>query len=167
VTEFHWGPKVGFQTGLNYHQTGYGTIRQTIITDDGTSFDKEETIEYLSLEIPFILNFYQEFSPKTRIYFLMGGTGVVNLRNQLKTTIYNSEDAIGQTNTTKMEADNNDFVFSIYTGMGVEHFVSNRIGVFVQPSFQLLLKPIIDDSQFARMPFGLGISVGMKFRPFR
>lgn len=166
IMEFHWGPKVGFQTGLNYQQTGYQTIRTPFILNDGTEAEQQQTFEYLSAEIPFILNFYQEFSPKTRIYFMMGGTAVANLRNQAKTTIYNGAESIGQTSTTKIEAENNPVVFSLFMGMGLEQFVSDRISIFLQPNFQFFLQPVIDDSQLARVPYGVGVSAGIKLRPF-
>lgn len=163
ITEFHWGPKVGFQTGLNFVNTGIETLRSPFVTNEGTERSKKLTYEHLSVEIPFLLNFYQEFSENTTIYFVLGGTALAKVRNQVRTTTYSGENKL-DSSTKKDERDSGVMNYSLFSGMGLEQSLGDNLVVFFQPNFQFFLKSFAMEPTVSRINYALGASVGFKFR---
>ena len=160
--ELNLGKKVGFQTGVNFVQLGYATGRQRFIRQiEGTEVitERESQFDFRNVEVPFILNFYQELSPQGRMYFKMGGSAIYSLSRREQTREY-TEDVLTSDNTTSLTA-GADANISVQTGMGYEHTLGN-IAVFVEPNFQYYLRSQHEDFKFARQPYFLGVTIGAK-----
>lgn len=161
--EFNWGQKAGFQTGANFIQMGYQTGRaRSIVQIEGmeTVVEQEQQFNLKNIEIPFILNFYQEMSPKGRVYFKMGGSAVYSLSKKERTIEY-IEDEVSN-DSTKDITNGVDANISIQTGMGYEHTFNNQFALFVEPNFQYYLRSQHSDFKFGRQPYFLGVTVGVK-----
>lgn len=161
--EFNWGEKAGFQTGANFIQMGYHTeLERSVVQIEGTEtiVDREQRFDFKNIEIPFILNFYQEMSPQGRIYFKMGGSAIYGISRKARTIEY-VEEEVTSDNTTSI-IDGADANISIQTGMGYEHTFAGRFALFVEPNFQYYLRSQHSDFKFGRQPYFLGVTIGMK-----
>ena len=162
--EMKLGDKVGFQTGANFVRLGYRTGRTRVVSQiEGTEtvLEREQQFAFSNIEVPFILNFYQEISPQSRVYFKMGGSALYNLNRNARTLQYTEEALTGdQTQPITNGADVN---VSVQTGAGYEHRL-NKIALFVEPVFQYYLRSQHSDFNFARQPYFLGVTVGVKIK---
>ena len=163
IAEFHWGPKVGFQTGINFLNTGIETIRMPFVTNEGTEREEKLTYEHLAVEVPFLLHFYQEFSDQTSLYFVLGGTALATVKSQVRQTIYEGENKL-ESSTNKDSREASIMNYSLFTGIGLEQSLGKNIGLFFQPNFQFFLKIFAEDAKVSRINYAIGASIGIKFR---
>lgn len=157
------GSKVSFQTGINYQNTGYGTRREEfLISTEGTEEVGERTTRFAfqNLEIPLLLNFYQEMTAKGRVYFKLGGTVLYHLKKASTTSVYVAGELREKNDRSlTLGVDSN---FGISTGVGYEQQLTDNLRLFVEPIFQYYLRSSHEDSKFKRQPYLLGLSVGLK-----
>lgn len=161
--EFGSASKVGFQTGLNYQRAGYRTQREEfLISVEGTEEvgEREQQFAFQNVEIPLILNFYQDMTATGRVYFKLGGSILYHLKKEATTRTF-----IGGALSNESQVALNRGVnvnMGIVAGVGYQQQLSNNLTLFVEPIFNYYLRASHEDDDFARQPYFLGLNIGLK-----
>ncbi|MFK7937604.1 MAG: outer membrane beta-barrel protein [Saprospiraceae bacterium] len=161
--EFGAFSKVSFQTGVNFQNVGYRTQREEfLISIEGTEEvgEREQVFNFQNLEIPLVLNFYQEMTATGRIYFKMGATILYHLKKETTEFNYIAGELTEEvTSSLNRGVDAN---FGVIAGMGYEQLLGDNLQLFIEPVFHYFLRSNHENDKFARQPYFLGVSVGLK-----
>lgn len=139
--------KIGFQTGINYMESGHRTIRAPIEATDPAPADANEkrTIyRNVFIEVPAELQFFQELNDNNDFLFMMGLTFSYNINNTTDLVFYNGESQ----EVVEVPTDNDQFSrvnYSFIAGMGWEHQFGENFIMSFQPTFQFWLRPLLND----------------------
>lgn len=160
--------KIGFHIGLRYFQTGYQTNEEELITnppqDVPTTFSQVYTAQML--EVPFQLNFFQNFGSNTSFYFTIGLAAGVHLKSQLKQT--NNFSGGSTTAIVSQDVDYRRINFAMITGVGIERRFK-KITIGLQPTFEYWLSGNTipnDASQLTRNLYNVGLRMTGQFSTY-
>ena len=152
--------KIGFTTGLRYLETGYNIGMQPDDFDQERSFTREVKGRYVS--VPFELNFYQDITPKNRVFFALGAAAHVHVGTKVTefTFINGSQSGEADLPEDPEEAFRNA-IFSINTSLGLDRKLSERWSVRLEPYFQFFLQGNLQGNfnRFNRNYYQLGARV--------
>lgn len=151
--------RIGFHLGARYLRTGYAVGEQELVTDppEDVPITFTENFRAEWLEVPFQLNFYQNFGSNTSFYFTLGLTGAINLRSRLeRTTNFPSG---GLTERIDEEVSYRAVHVGMLAAMGVERRF-NGLTLGLQPTFEYFLttNTLVDSpSDLTRNLYTLGL----------
>ncbi len=158
--------KLGFQLALNYMNSGYQTIRDTIPTvapNPRDAVDWRFVYQSSYIEIPMDFQFYQELSKGSEIFFMLGASASYNLNNSIDTVFY-----FGDREVTDNEPQNNDeynrLNFAFQSAMGWERALGENFALVIQPTFQFWFKGLLKDNSLNRSLYSLGVRVAFKIK---
>jgi hypothetical protein len=158
--------KMGFQVGLNYMNTGYRTIRDTI--PDGVPIPNQATEQrlqytYRYIELPVEVQFYQKFRNKYAFFFMLGASASYNLSNT-ETTIFYAGDSDTRENNDLPQEEFNRLNYAFQAGVGFEADINDKIGLFLEPVFQFWLVEVFKDMELNRSLYTVGLKFGIRFK---
>lgn len=163
------GPKVGFQAGLNFMDSGYRTIKTLVLPDDPDAPNaSQRRIVYQNylLEVPLDLYFYQELDDKNEFFFTFGAGVGYNLKNFQTEFLYQGESKGNK--TREVDPDNENFrrvAMEIRFGMGWETQLSDRLSLGIQPNFQFWTKGLYhQEATINRHLYAIGLQVVVRMR---
>lgn len=155
------GPKVGFQMGLGFSQTGYRTLEEAFPAGEPNPENATgRRFEFINnnIEAPIELIFMQAVNEKNHFLFMMGTALSFNLSNRTKTILL-----FGDTQEASSEKDEvNDFRsfnYAFQTGMGWKRQLSESFDLVIQPTFVFWLQGVLEDTELNRSIFSLGLQV--------
>ncbi len=163
------GPKVGFQAGLNFMETGYRTIKTLVLPDDPdapNASQRRVVYQNYMLEAPLDLHFFQELDDKNEFFFTFG-TGVgYNLKNFQTELLYRGESKGNKTRQEDPDKDNfRRVAMEIRFGMGWESQLSERLSFALQPNFQFWTKGLYhQEATINRHLYSIGVQLMVRFR---
>jgi len=160
--------RVGFQTGLNFMNSGHRTLRGPVQAGDPAPLnadDKRTVYEHYFIEAPAELQFFQELDEKNDFLFMMGLTIAYNINNSTRLVFYDNE---GQ-EVVDQDTDNSRFTklhYNFATSMGWEHAFSESFGITLQPIFQFWLSPLLNDPDISlnRNLYSVGLRAAVVFK---
>ena len=149
--------RIGFTAGIRYLETGFETDEQSQRLRPGRSFTEVGRARFISL--PFELNFYQDITPKDRVFFTLGLAGHLFLDNRIQQT--NFLDGVEQEQITLPDDPSEDFRrfnLSFNTGLGFDRKFNEEWSMRIEPFFQFFLQPNIrpEAGQITRNYYQLG-----------
>jgi hypothetical protein len=160
--------RVGFQTGLNFVNSGHRTQRVLVESSDPAppNADEKRTVyQHLLIEAPAELYFFQEIDEKNDFFFMMGLSFAYMLNNSANIIFYNGEssDVVTATEDGRFSSIN----YSFLTGMGWEHDFNERFSLSLQPTFQFWLRPLFNDISVPlnRNLYAVGLRASLLFTP--
>ncbi|MCH2083253.1 MAG: PorT family protein [Saprospiraceae bacterium] len=158
--------KLGFQLGLNYMNSGYQTIRDSIPFDQpnpNNADDWRMIYQSTYIELPMDIQFYQEVSDTDEFFFMFGATASYNINNKIETVYY-----FGDSQSSEIESqDNNNyngFNLGFQSALGWEKSFSEQYAMVVQPTFQYWFRGMLKDNSLNRSLFSLGLRVAFKIK---
>ena len=160
------GKKASFNFGLNYMNTGYQTVKEPIPADDPApegADSRRFVFQNTNLEVPLEVNFYQELSPGTEFYFMLGWTFSYNLNNRIKTIYFLPENRQTESVTDETE-EFRKFNYGFQTGIGMEKTFSDRYALVVGPQFQFWFKGVYAEDNLNRSLYSFGLKIAFKFK---
>ncbi len=161
------GEKLGFRFGLGFGETGYQTIKMNIPGDtpnpDNASQNKF-VYRNFNILLPVEFEFAHKLDTKNSFYFLLGGTGIFNVSNQVKEIRYFG-DTSERLDAPLPETPFRFFHFAIQSGMGWENHLSENTTLFLQPTFHFWLGGLFENNvSLNRSLYDIGVKVGMRFQ---
>lgn len=160
------GNKAGLLFGLNYMNTGYRTIKQSIPADDPQSeiaSSRRFTYQNINLEVPVDLQFFHELSEGNSIFFMMGLAFSFNLQNKNQVILFSGENRSRETLDVNQD-DFRLFNYAFQTGMGWEKTFSERFALVVQPNFRFWFKGVLEDDELNRSLYSFGLRIIAKYK---
>ena len=158
--------KLGFQVGLNYMNSGYQTIRDTVPTAAPNPRNAEDwRFIYQSnyIEVPVDLQFFQELERGSEFFFMLGASFSYNLNNRVDTIFY-----FGDSETSEQEdqenSEYNGLNFAFQFALGWEKALGDNFALIIQPTFQFWFRGLLKDNTFNRSLYSLGLRVAFKFK---
>lgn len=132
--------KIGFTTGLRFTETGYNVAEQPSRMMGSTqTFSQVIRANYLS--IPFELNFYQDITPKDRVFFTLGLAAHFQLKTKVTQTNFSDGEKLGE---VVLERDSEEEfrspIPSLNTAIGFDRKFSERWSMRIEPFFQFFLQ---------------------------
>jgi len=159
--------KVGFQTGLNFMNTGYRTIRETLLPgdpDEGQGTERSFLFRNFNIEVPAELHFYQEVSPGNEFIFTLGGALSYNIANS-SFKILHSDGNSERIDVADEEQEFRPLNIAFVTAVGWETDISETFSLVIQPTFEFWMRGIFTTtSDLNRNLYNLGVKVNLKFR---
>ncbi|NRB53360.1 MAG: outer membrane beta-barrel protein [Saprospiraceae bacterium] len=159
--------KVSFQTGVNFMNTGYRTISETILPgdpDENLGTERRFLFRNFNIEIPAELHFYQEVSPGNEFIFTLGGAMSYNISNSAF-KILQRDGSSERIDVTDNEQEFRPVNFAFVTAVGWETDISETLSLVIQPTFEFWMRGIfIDTLELNRNLYNLGVKLNLKFR---
>jgi len=158
--------KVGFQTGVNFMNTGYGTIRETILAGDpDENLGNERSFVYrnFNIEVPAELHFYQEMSPGNEFIFTLGAALSYNIANDSYKIIHR-DGGNDRTNISDPDQEFRAMNVAFITGVGWETALSESFSMVIQPTFEFWMRGLLPATlELNRNLYNIGVKVNFKF----
>lgn len=159
--------KVGFQTGVNFMNTGYGTIRETILAgdpDENLGNERSFVFRNLNIEVPAELHFFQEMSPGNEFIFTLGMALSYNIANDSYKLIHRD----GSTDRTNISDRSQEFRavnVAFITSVGWETALSESFSMAIQPTFEFWMRGLLPPTlELNRNLYNIGVKVNFKFK---
>ena len=161
--------RIGFQTGLNFVNSGHRTQRVAVESTDPAppnATEKRTVYQHLFIEAPAELYFFQEIDDKNDFFFMMGISFAYNLNNATNIIFYDGENS----DVVAEDVEDGEFSsinYSFLTGMGWEHHFNESFSLSLQPTFQFWLRPLFNDINVPlnRNLYALGLRASLLFTP--
>jgi outer membrane translocation and assembly module TamA len=163
--------KIGFQTGINYMNSGHRTRRVPVEPVDPApslgATEKRTVFRNIFIEVPAELQFFQELNDNNDFLFMMGITLSYNINNTTDLVFYNGESQ----EVVEQPTDNDQFSrvnYSFIAGMGWEHQFGENFIMSLQPTFQFWLRPLLNDINLPlnRNLYAVGLRASAYFRVY-
>ncbi|MEM6394772.1 MAG: outer membrane beta-barrel protein [Bacteroidota bacterium] len=129
------GEKLGTRFGLRYQSTGFEGNRREF---PDLNPPRSTEIEYRTqvLEVPFWLDFYQNFGEKSSFIFSFGLSAGAHFGQEFEVTTFRA----GEAPTTALADDNyRSFNIGFMSGLGFERRLGSKLVLGVQPQFQYFI----------------------------
>lgn len=161
--------RIGFHLGLRYLITGYQTdndiLPGQVPSNDPILFSQTYTTQLL--EIPFQVNFYQNFGTKTSFYFTLGAAAGIHLNSTYERTVSPPE---GNAFTEEFEVDEDyrSLNFAMIAAIGFEQRF-DKITIGLQPTFEYWLGGNIrprEQTDLNRNLYNLGLRLTGQFSTY-
>jgi hypothetical protein len=161
--------RLGFHFGLRYLVTGYQTNNDEVPGQNPNvqAVLFNQTYRAQLLEVPFQLNFYQNFGENTSFYFTLGAAASLHLNSRVnETTIVPN----GPTTTEELitDVEYRNLNFAMIAAMGVERRF-NKFTLGLQPTFEYWLGGNVlprDDSELSRNLYNVGLRLTGQFSTY-
>lgn len=159
--------KVGFQTGVNFMNTGYRSIRERLLPgdpDEGLGTERSYLYRNYNLQIPAELHFYQEVGPGNEFIFTLGGALSYNIANASYKILHSD----GTSERIDVSSEGEEFRpvnIAFVTAVGWETDISESLSLVIQPTFEFWMRGImVTTTDLNRNLYNLGVKINLKFR---
>lgn len=148
-------------SGLQY--TNKGQLRGTLITSPKVSTDY--TVSGAYWEVPFSVKY--EFPQAGKTFYVRSGALLQFNARAASDRVVMHDNVLKEISTLALSSSSMGVALDL--GAGVRFRLGRGIGLFVEPSYQHSLSPVVKNSVFDRLPYnprihGFGLATGLTFQ---
>lgn len=158
--EYAFTPRVALISGLQY--ANKGRLQGTISTSPDLSTDYEVSGTYL--EVPLSIRY--EFPHEGKAFYVRSGVLMQFNARAGSDKVVMHDQVLKERTTLALSSSSMGAALDI--GAGVRFRLGRGIGLFIEPSYQLALSPVVKNSAFDRLPYNpkvhsVGLGAGLTF----